>query len=195
MRRDRRWHGGRRAANRRHWLDRPAPQQSAATVGIPAPRAGQAEAAGRDPIGYDAYRADLLGYALRLTGGDAYRAQEVVEKAMCRAGDHPGLAGRRAETIRPWLMVLVRREVLGERQCAAMPAEAAAVAASAASSTVLAALRELSGVHRSVLIGSFYGGRSLEQVAAAEGVPVETVKSRLFHALRALRDAVQQGAG
>ncbi|BFU43504.1 sigma factor-like helix-turn-helix DNA-binding protein [Krasilnikovia sp. MM14-A1004] len=53
--------------------------------------------------------------------------------------------------------------------------------------TVLRALDELSAVHRDVLVELFYRGDSLEAAAAARGVPVETVKSRLYFAMRALR--------
>ncbi|WP_242624704.1 sigma factor-like helix-turn-helix DNA-binding protein [Krasilnikovia cinnamomea] len=53
--------------------------------------------------------------------------------------------------------------------------------------TVLRALDELSATHRDVLVELFYRGDSLEEAAAARGVPVETVKSRLYFAMRALR--------
>ncbi|GJQ28954.1 MAG: RNA polymerase subunit sigma-24 [Phycisphaerae bacterium] len=56
---------------------------------------------------------------------------------------------------------------------------------------VLAALRELDPDQRSVIILSDCHGQSYEQIAAVLGVAVGTVKSRLFRARTALRDAVE----
>jgi RNA polymerase sigma-70 factor (ECF subfamily) len=57
---------------------------------------------------------------------------------------------------------------------------------------VIRAFDELSGVHRDILIGLFYRGVSLEEAAEASSVPVETVKSRLYFAMRALRVVLDQ---
>jgi RNA polymerase sigma-70 factor (ECF subfamily) len=51
---------------------------------------------------------------------------------------------------------------------------------------------ELSATHRDVLVELFYRGVSLERAADAEGVPVETVKTRLYYAMRALRTVLDQ---
>ncbi|WP_412736472.1 sigma factor-like helix-turn-helix DNA-binding protein [Krasilnikovia sp. MM14-A1259] len=53
--------------------------------------------------------------------------------------------------------------------------------------TVLRAMDELSAAHRDMLVELFYRGDTLEAAAAVRGVSVETVKSRLYYALRALR--------
>jgi RNA polymerase sigma-70 factor (ECF subfamily) len=57
---------------------------------------------------------------------------------------------------------------------------------------VARALDELSPVHRDVLVELFYRGVSLEEAAEVRGVPVETVKSRLYYAMRALRVVLDQ---
>lgn len=56
---------------------------------------------------------------------------------------------------------------------------------------VLAALRDLDPDQRSVIILSDCHGQSYEQIAEVLGVAVGTVKSRLFRARTALREAVE----
>jgi RNA polymerase sigma-70 factor (ECF subfamily) len=58
--------------------------------------------------------------------------------------------------------------------------------------TVIRALEELSAVHRDILVELFYRGVSLEEAANVRGVTVETVKSRLYFAMRALRLVLDQ---
>jgi RNA polymerase sigma-70 factor (ECF subfamily) len=68
---------------------------------------------------------------------------------------------------------------------AAFPAEAA--------EQVHAALSKLSLAHREVLTLHFLEDVSVEEIAAVLDVPPGTVKSRLFHAKRALRAAIERG--
>ena len=56
---------------------------------------------------------------------------------------------------------------------------------------VHAGLERLSLNHRDVLTLFFLDDLSLEQIATVMGVPIGTVKSRLFHAKRALRQILQ----
>lgn len=49
------------------------------------------------------------------------------------------------------------------------------------------ALQTLSDAHRTVLIEAYYQGRTTREIAARLDIPQGTVKSRLHHALRALR--------
>jgi RNA polymerase sigma-70 factor (ECF subfamily) len=50
------------------------------------------------------------------------------------------------------------------------------------------ALRRLAPEHRFVLVGAHIEGRSYDDLAGEIGVPVGTVKSRVFYGLRALRN-------
>ena len=50
----------------------------------------------------------------------------------------------------------------------------------------------LSEAHRSVLVECFYHGRTAAQVAAAQGLPPGTVRSRIHYALRALRLVLEE---
>ena len=55
------------------------------------------------------------------------------------------------------------------------------------------ALRELSPEHRTVVVLHHYSGLPLTEIAEILGVPYGTVGSRLHHATRALRAAIQAG--
>jgi len=46
---------------------------------------------------------------------------------------------------------------------------------------------------RAVLQQVYFADRSCAEAAAVLGIPVGTVKSRLYHALRHLREAIQAG--
>jgi RNA polymerase sigma-70 factor, ECF subfamily len=49
------------------------------------------------------------------------------------------------------------------------------------------ALSQLSPAHRTVLVETFYRGRTLAKVARQLGIPDGSARSRLHYALRALR--------
>lgn len=53
-------------------------------------------------------------------------------------------------------------------------------------------LEGLSDVHRECLVLVFYEGLSLAEVADVQGCPENTVKTRLFHARRNIKDCVAQ---
>jgi RNA polymerase sigma-70 factor (ECF subfamily) len=57
---------------------------------------------------------------------------------------------------------------------------------------ILDALTALSPEHRSVLVETYYRGRSVADAADALGVPAGTIKSRTFYALRALKLALAE---
>jgi RNA polymerase sigma-70 factor (ECF subfamily) len=65
------------------------------------------------------------------------------------------------------------------------PAEAAQAAEQAR--TVRAAVAALPAIHQEVLCLRFFEGASLPEIAAALGLPLGTIKSRLHHALEKLR--------
>jgi RNA polymerase sigma-70 factor (ECF subfamily) len=55
------------------------------------------------------------------------------------------------------------------------------------------ALRTLSVEHRTVVVLHHYSGLSLVDIAAIVGVPYGTARSRLHHARKALRAAIEAG--
>ncbi|WP_285496618.1 sigma-70 family RNA polymerase sigma factor [Actinomadura sp. NBRC 104425] len=152
---------------------------------------------------YSEHGGPLLGYVLRLTGGDRPQAEDVVQETLLRAWRNPeALVGR---PVRPWLFTVARNLVVdAHRARRARPPETGIdeqVTATAGSDdidraleswTVAEALADLSPSHRAVLVETYYRGRSVAEAAKALGVPPGTVKSRTYYALRALKLALEE---
>lgn len=151
---------------------------------------------------YAEHGGPLLGYALRLTEGDRHQAEDVVQETLLRAWRHPdALDGR---PIRPWLFTVARNLVVdAHRARRSRPPEAGEAGLAALTATddigraveswmFAEALADLSPEHRSVLIATYYQGRSVADAAAVLGIPPGTVKSRSYYALRALKLALEE---
>ncbi|BEL08190.1 sigma-70 family RNA polymerase sigma factor [Actinoplanes sichuanensis] len=119
----------------------------------------------------------LHAYVLRHTGGDESTTDRVLEEILFRAAQEP----RRALGVRPWLLLTARNVLRGGDRRAQVPA-----------TTVVAAMRELSPEDRDLIVQTFYGGASLEDLAADRRVPIARVKSDLFFAMRAVREVLDQ---
>jgi RNA polymerase sigma-70 factor (ECF subfamily) len=153
---------------------------------------------------YDHHTTPLLGYALRLTGGDRQRAEDVVQETLLRAWRHPETLERTPDAVRPWLFTVARNiAVDAYRARRARPAEAGPdgldlipvddeVDRALEAWQVTDALASLSVDHRQVLIETYYRGRSVAEAASALGIPPGTVKSRTYYALRALRLVLEE---
>jgi RNA polymerase sigma-70 factor (ECF subfamily) len=144
------------------------------------------------------HREALRDYVLRLTDGDEAMADSVVKETIYRAGLDPSRYPQRPSAVRPWL-VLTARTVLrdGERMAPAGHDDRPeplpyGECSTAPVTTVVRAMDELSGTHRDILVELFYRGVSLEEAAQVRGVPVETVKTRLYYAMSALRGVLDQ---
>src|SRR5690606_6417398 len=54
------------------------------------------------------------------------------------------------------------------------------------------ALRRISERHRQIVVEACLRGRPYAEIAAALGVPVGTIKSRVYYGMRAMRDAMEE---
>ena len=148
---------------------------------------------------YRRYRGPLLSFVLHLTAGDRQQAEDVVQETMVRAWRHASRLDPQAESPMPWLATIARRIVIDERRRKlARPAEIGVGMAEKASVvdeteallrkvTVTEALKALSAAHREVLNETILRGRTVTEAAEVLGIPVGTVKSRVYYALKALR--------
>jgi RNA polymerase sigma-70 factor (ECF subfamily) len=142
--------------------------------------------------------AALLAYAIRLTG-DRYAAEDVVQETLVRAWKRVDQLDAAKGSVRGWLLTVARNIVIDQaRARASRPPEVpesvstAPIAADHSEAVAdLVMMSELLGglskEHRSVLVELYYRGRTVNEAAESLGVPAGTVKSRSFHAQRALR--------
>jgi len=147
---------------------------------------------------YQTYHAPLLAFVLRLTGGDRQHAEDVVQETMVRAWREAGQLDLSGPSLMPWLTAVARRIVIDEhRRKRARPAETGTgtvvdtpvdddTAATVLRVAVADAMRELTSSHRQVLHETILRDQTANQAAQALGIPVGTVKSRVYYALRVL---------
>ena len=148
---------------------------------------------------YRQYRVPLLAYVLRLTAGDRQQAEDVVQETMLRAWRQAAKLDLTEPSLMPWLATVARRIVMDDkRRKSARPAETGdgmLENAPVADTTedllrkvlVTEALRSLTPAHREVLNETILRDHTVNQAADALGIPVGTVKSRVYYALKALR--------
>ncbi|MGY1742229.1 MULTISPECIES: sigma-70 family RNA polymerase sigma factor [unclassified Blastococcus] len=152
----------------------------------------------------DAHASALLGYALRLCGGDHAWAEDLVQETLVRAWRHLDQLDDQAAPVRPWLFTVAHHLAIdAHRARHARPHEVGDDAVAAIPSLdeldgaldriiLLDALDSLSREHRAVLVETYYRGRTVGEAAAVLGIPPGTVKSRCYYALRALKLALAE---
>lgn len=156
---------------------------------------------------YAAHGRELYRFAYRSLG-DSGLAEEAVQTAYLRAWRAADRFDDQLGSLRTWLFAIARNVIVDlARARTARPPVAAfdfgAVDERSAQPSddldrllscwqVEEALRKLSPDHRVVLVETYYRARPYGDVAAELGVPVGTVKSRVFYALRALRLALEE---
>uniref|UniRef100_UPI0038B3B4BA sigma-70 family RNA polymerase sigma factor n=1 Tax=Nonomuraea cypriaca TaxID=1187855 RepID=UPI0038B3B4BA len=153
---------------------------------------------------YREYHRPLLAFVIRLTAGDRQWAEDVVQETMIRAWRSAERLDTESASLMPWLATVARRIVIDDRRRRdARPQESgdgplASVPVPDEMEGLLhqvvvsEALRALSPAHREILNETILRDRSVNDAAEALGIPVGTVKSRVYYAVRALRIALEE---
>ncbi|WP_425566935.1 sigma-70 family RNA polymerase sigma factor [Sphaerisporangium flaviroseum] len=153
---------------------------------------------------YREYHQPLLGFVSRLTFGDMQWAEDVVQETMIKAWRSADELDPEVPSLMPWLATVARRIVIDDRRRKdARPAEAGDAPLDGVPMpdqtenllrqvVVSEALKSLSPAHREILNETILRDRSVNEAAALLGIPVGTVKSRVYYALRALRVALEE---
>ncbi len=155
-------------------------------------------------------RDGLYRYALRLCGGDRDQASDLVQDSLLKAFDAFGRL-RPGTNHRAWVFTITRNTFLsgvrraGREEALEDPASVVDRWSPAApqqlvraddgfrhgfEDQVLAALGRLSEPQRSAVVLCDVEGLRYEEIAEVLGCPVGTVRSRIHHARRSLRDAL-----
>jgi RNA polymerase sigma-70 factor (ECF subfamily) len=141
----------------------------------------------------------LLAYVTRLTE-DRGLAEDIVQETILRAWRNPDVMVNGKGSVRGWLLTVARNIVIDQaRARAARPTEVPEVPYQPPvahdhaehvvnSMFVMEALEHLPAEHRDVLVQIYLYGRTIKEAADVLGLPIGTVKSRTFYALRTLRD-------
>jgi RNA polymerase sigma-70 factor, ECF subfamily len=177
------------------------PGQVMASVAIPGRKARRArQVPGEDLIRtlYEEHGRSLLAYAVRLTN-DRAAAEDVVQETLLRAWKHADDLEHGIGSIRGWLLTVARNIITDRARARAVrptevnqPVDVPTPARDHADDvvdtiTVLGAIEHLSPEHRAVIVELYYRGRTVNETAAALQIAPGTVKSRTYHAVRALR--------
>jgi RNA polymerase sigma-70 factor (ECF subfamily) len=137
---------------------------------------------------------------------DPHHAEDVVQETMLRAWRKSDSLSPDRGSVGGWLSTVARNIAVDRlRAKRARPSEVdeghtdAATwsvtdhADAAVTSVYVArALATLTAGHRAVLYQVYFADQTCTEAAAVLGIPVGTVKSRLYHALRRLRIAIEE---
>jgi RNA polymerase sigma-70 factor, ECF subfamily len=155
---------------------------------------------------YAAHGGELYRAARRSLGDD-HLAEEAVQETFLRAWRAADRYDERLGSLRTWLFAILRNTVIDLARAdaarplralrdppavAERPAEVDELDRALLAWQVEEALTRLSDDHRTVLVGVHLQGRSLAAVAAELRIPLGTVKSRAYYALRALRVVLEE---
>ncbi|MGI8764424.1 MAG: sigma-70 family RNA polymerase sigma factor [Ilumatobacteraceae bacterium] len=171
------------------------------------------DAAGVGPLGseeairalYRAHGPELYRFVVRQIH-DESRAADVVQEVFLRTWRAAGRFDPEIASVRVWLFAIARNATIDEsRRRAARPLqmvppddldqnESTPSGHDAVMNTWLVeeALRRIGEPHRVAVVETYLRGRPYEDVAGELGVPVGTLRTRVFYGLKALRLAMDE---
>ena len=145
---------------------------------------------------YRAHGGELLRFARRSLR-DPQLAEEAVQETFARAWRSRSTFNGDVGPMRAWLFAIERRVIIdlsakrAGRETEPLDEERAGVTdqidVALVGWQVEEALRRLKPEHRQVLVRTYFGQRSGNELAGELGIPEGTVRSRLFYALKSLR--------
>ncbi len=150
---------------------------------------------------FDAHRRELAGHARRVLG-DAHLAEEVVQETFARAWRARHRFDPEVGSLRTWLFSIERNLLVDLGRARARrelpaPVEPAGDSVPDRTESVLTswqvetAIGRLTPEHRTVLVAVYFRGHTSREVAGQLGLPEGTVRSRLYYALRSLRETFE----
>ena len=134
---------------------------------------------------YRIYGGELFGFANRSLG-DRGLAEEIVQEVFLRAWRHAGRYDPSRAAVRTWLYQIARHAIIdARRRAAARPglAHDAGDDEAAGGATL---------EHRQMIRMAQFRGLSMREIADHTGLPLGTVKSRTWYALRSLRLVLEE---
>ncbi|MEL6794284.1 MAG: RNA polymerase sigma factor [Pseudomonadota bacterium] len=147
---------------------------------------------------YERHRGPLLAF-LRSKCGDAELAADVAQDAMIEVWTSAAKFSGRSSP-KTWVFAIARNKLVDRlRRDSRLsvveeppemiddaPDPTTVIASAQDASRVRACLSKLSENHRSVIELAFFHELKYEEIAEVEGVPVGTIKTRIFHAKKLL---------
>jgi RNA polymerase sigma-70 factor, ECF subfamily len=152
---------------------------------------------------YRLYGGELYGFALNALG-DRGAAEEIVQEVFLRAWRNAGRYDPERAAVRTWLYQIARNAIIDSRRRAAVrpglpqhePLDEREGGASLEQAMlgwqVAAALERLTPEHRQMIRMAQFRGLTMREIAAHTGLPLGTVKSRTWYALRSLRLVLEE---
>ena len=153
---------------------------------------------------YRAYSGELYGFALNALGERGV-AEEVVQEVFTRAWRHAGSYDAGRGSVRTWLYQIARHAIIDARRRASvrpsLPLHESSDGDVAGGPTieqamlgwqVVSALERLSPEHRQMIRLAHFQGLTMREIAERCELPVGTVKSRTWYALRSLRLVLEE---
>ena len=179
-------------------LPRPAAEDAALVDRLRSDETGEAMRAL-----YRLYGGELYGFTLNALG-DRGAAEEIVQEVFLRAWRNAGRYDPERAAVRTWLYQIARNAIIDSRRRAAVrpglpqhePVDDREGRASLEQAMlgwqVAAALERLTPEHRQMIRMAQFRGLTMREIAAHTGLPLGTVKSRTWYALRSLRLVLEE---